>query len=166
MISEMKWHAFYFSHNTLHVVHLEYKRVVPEDKLTWITDVCGILCVTWQQTHLYLFRSAVIDSKEKKEEKEQLRKRHNARDRIQWSLDTKKRSLERVTGIHLNRKTWNRFSKTRVSSRRKLCDCGCWFSHPLHFTFQLLPPPNPHLMVLQDILHMLLHEEFKGLGGV
>ena len=38
--------------------------------------------------------------------------------------------------------------------------------HPLHLTFQLLPPPNPRLVVLEDVLHMLLHEELEGLGGV
>lgn len=39
-------------------------------------------------------------------------------------------------------------------------------SYPLHLTFELLPPSDPLLMVLQDIFHMLLHKELEGLGGI
>lgn len=39
-------------------------------------------------------------------------------------------------------------------------------SYPLHLTFELFPPSDPLLMVLQDIFHMLLHEELEGLGGI
>lgn len=55
------------------------------------------------------FRSAVSDSKGRKEEKEQLKniKQHekdNHRE-IQWSQDSKKKSLKRVTGLLLNSKS-------------------------------------------------------------
>lgn len=95
-----------------------------------------------QRNLLPFFRSAVSDSEERKEEKEQHEKRHQIY------------GDDKIGGKKVGKS--DRYSF-------KLCDCGCRCSHPLHLTFQLLPPPNPLLVVLQDVLHVLLHEELEGL---